>query len=117
MAIPLGASGRPCAVAVPVAEHSTAMAMQARTILDIRRQYNPRVWFVLAAAVLSLAADVTDRRTQTVPLPQGKAISIDIAIGTVRVEGWDRPDTAEITVERHAPSPAALSSLEMFQTQ
>ena len=75
---------------------------------SIRNKLAP---FVLASAVLSLAADVTDRRTQTVPLPQGKAISIDIAIGTVRVEGWDQPDTAEITVERHAPSPAALSSL------
>ena len=87
------------------------MTMQARTILDIRRKYNPRVWFVLAAAWLSLAADVTDRRTQTVPLPQGKAISIDISIGAVRVEGWDQPDTAEITIERRAPSTSALSSL------
>ena len=78
---------------------------------------------VIAAALLALAAsadlsavarsakvDVTDRQTKVLALPDGKPLVIEITIGTVRIEGWDRPD-AEITVERRAPSSSQFARL------
>jgi len=68
------------------------------------------VWIVLAAALLAAAADVTDRQGKTVALPQGKALSIDVTIGTVRIDGWDN-ESAQIVVERHVPSTPQLTRL------
>jgi DUF4097 and DUF4098 domain-containing protein YvlB len=70
-----------------------------------------------AAADLSAVAhrakvDVTDRRSQTVALPQGKTLSIAVTIGNVRVEGWERAD-AEILIERHVPTSAQLSRVPL----
>ena len=77
------------------------------------RKYNPRVWIALAATLLSslhastatgaAAADVTDRQTKLIALPDGRPLVIEITIGAVRIEGWDRPDV-EVTVERRAPA-------------
>jgi DUF4097 and DUF4098 domain-containing protein YvlB len=69
------------------------------------------VWIVLAAALV-VSADATDRQAQTVLLPAGKTLSIEITIGTVRIEGSDKPD-AEIIVERHAPSAAQLARVPL----
>jgi DUF4097 and DUF4098 domain-containing protein YvlB len=69
------------------------------------------VWIVLAAALLA-AADVTDRQTQTIPLPTGKVLSIDVTIGNVRIHGWDRADV-EIVVERRAPTQAQLARVPL----
>lgn len=69
------------------------------------------MWFALAALLAVL--DVTDRQTQSVALPQGKAITIDITIGSVRIEGWDRPDVADIVVERRAPAAADRARLPL----
>jgi hypothetical protein len=77
------------------------------------------VWVVLTAAIwladpsagLSVAkVDATDRQTKIVPLPDGKPLVIEITIGTVRIEGWDRQE-AEITVERRAPNASLLARL------
>ena len=86
------------------------------------------MWIVLAAAAWLLMSspgagaadlfadarraevDATDRQVRTVALPAGKAVSIAVTIGEVRIDGWDRPD-AEITVERHAPAAAQFSRL------
>lgn len=69
------------------------------------------MWFVLAAlAVLNLAS--TDRQTQTVSLPAGKTLAIEITVGSVRVEGWDKPH-AEILVERQAPTAAQLTRVPL----
>ena len=74
------------------------------------------MWIVLAAiARLSVVArgakaDVTDRQTQIVPLPAGKTLSIEVTIGTVRIDGWDRPDV-EIVIERRAPAAAQFARL------
>jgi DUF4097 and DUF4098 domain-containing protein YvlB len=75
------------------------------------------VWIVLAAAAWLLmsspaadAADATDRQTRTVALPAGKTLSIEVTIGAVRIEGWDRAD-AEISIERHAPTAAQFTRL------
>jgi len=68
------------------------------------------VWVVLAAALVTLFAAATDRQTRVVPLPAGKPLSIEVTIGSVRIEGWDRAD-ADITVERHAPAAAELARL------
>jgi DUF4097 and DUF4098 domain-containing protein YvlB len=78
---------------------------------------------VLAAALIAAlagpsamtrraTADVTDRQSQTVSLPAGKSLSIDVTIGQVRIEGWDRPD-AEIVVERHAPNAAQFTRVPL----
>jgi hypothetical protein len=63
---------------------------------------------VLAAALL--AAETMDRQTKVVPLTDGKPLVVEITIGTVRIEGWDKPE-AEIIVERRAPNAAQLSRL------
>jgi DUF4097 and DUF4098 domain-containing protein YvlB len=80
------------------------------------------VWIVLAAALVagvdlstvarSAKVDVTDRQTQTIPLPSGKTLSIEVTIGTVRIDGWDKPDV-EIVVERRAPAPAQLARVPL----
>ena len=69
------------------------------------------MWIVLAAALV-VSVDATDRQTQTVSLPAGKTLSIEITVGTVRIEGWDKPD-AEIIVERHAPAAAQFGRLPL----
>jgi len=66
------------------------------------------VWLALVAALV--IADATDRQTKVVPLPDGKPLVVEITIGSVRIEGWDRPE-AEITVERRAPSASQFSRL------
>lgn len=81
------------------------------------------MWVLLAAALVvsadaSTAApaakvDATDRQVQTVALPAGKTLSIDVTIGTVRIDGWDKPD-AEIVIERHAPTAAQLARLPLL---
>ena len=54
--------------------------------------------------------DATDRQAHTVSLPAGKTLSIEVTIGTVRIEGSGRAD-AEIVVERHAPNAAQLARI------
>ena len=63
-------------------------------------------------AALIAAADVTDRQTHTIALPPGKTLSIDVTIGAVRIEGWDRSDV-EIVVERRAPDAAQLARVPL----
>ena len=80
------------------------------------------MWIVLAAALIAAAdpsagahiaaVDVTDRQTKVVAMPPGKTLSIDVTIGNVRIDGWDRPDV-EIVVERRAPAAAQLSRLPL----
>ena len=73
------------------------------------QKYNPRVLTVLAAILLTLA-DVSDRQTKVITLAEGRPMVIDITVGTVRIEGWDKPET-EITIERRAPNAPQLSRL------
>jgi hypothetical protein len=67
------------------------------------------VWIAVVAALL--VADATDRQTKVVPLPDGRPLVIEITIGSVRIEGWDRQEEAQITVERRAPSAAQFARL------
>ncbi len=105
---------------------SRALARKMRLVIEprtrISRKYNPRVWMVLAA-VLAMSidstaaarraeADATDRQAQTVSLPPGKTLSIEVTIGIVRIEGSDRED-AEIVVERRAPNAAQLARVPL----
>ena len=85
-----------------VATTSSAIAR-----LRICRQYNPRVWIVLAAALITSEVDT---QTRVVALPAGKSLTIEITVGSVRIDGWDRAD-AEIAIERHAPAAAQLDRL------
>lgn len=57
-------------------------------------------------------ADFTDRQTQVMSLPAGKPLSVDITIGSVRIEGWDKPG-AEIVVERRVPNAAQLARVPL----
>ena len=78
------------------------------------------MWIVLAAALVTAAdsstvarsakADVTDRQTQVIPLPPGKPLSIEVTIGSVKIDGWDKADV-EIVIERRAPDKAQLARL------
>ena len=80
------------------------------------------MWTVLAAALLASIdmtavapgheADATDRRTQTISLPAGKTLSIEITIGVVRIEGSGRED-AEVIIERRAPNAAQLERVPL----
>lgn len=69
------------------------------------------MWIVLAAALVA-TVDVTDRQTQVVSLPPGKTVSIEVTIGTVRIEGSEKTDL-EIIVERRAPSQAQFVRLPL----
>jgi DUF4097 and DUF4098 domain-containing protein YvlB len=51
-----------------------------------------------------------DKQSRIVSLSAGKRLSIEITVGTVRIEGADRDD-AELTIERHAPNDAQLARL------
>ena len=68
------------------------------------------MWFVLAAALATAGADVSDKQARVVALSAGKTLSIEVTIGAVRIEGGERAD-AEIVIERRAPSAAALARL------
>jgi DUF4097 and DUF4098 domain-containing protein YvlB len=75
------------------------------------------VWIVLAAAFTVFSADLSaawiaesDKQSRVIPLPAGKTLSIEVTVGTVRIEGGDRGD-AEITIERHAPAATQLARL------
>ena len=75
------------------------------------------MWIVLAAAFTVFSADLSaawiaesDKQSRVIPLPAGKTLSIEVTVGTVRIEGGDRGD-AEITIERHAPAATQLARL------
>jgi hypothetical protein len=62
---------------------------------------------VLAAGAISTA---TDQRAYTIPLPPGRALSVELTVGHLRVRGESRSD-ALIEVVRTAPNPEALSRI------
>lgn len=64
-------------------------------------------WLTCSAA-LSLAADVTDRTTRSIPLKSGRAIRIDATVGDVTIVGSNRSDVV-LDVSRRAPSADALA--------
>ena len=71
------------------------------------------MWIVLFAAIaLGATVDVTDRQTQTISLPTGKPISIEVTVGNVRIDGWDKSDV-EVVVERRAPDKAQLARVSV----
>jgi DUF4097 and DUF4098 domain-containing protein YvlB len=72
------------------------------------------VGFLIVAAASALAGQPTragnhtDRQTRTIASLEGKSISIEVTVGTVRIEGSARPD-ATVDVERTAA--AGLSQI------
>lgn len=68
------------------------------------------MWLTLLIPLVTIAAAATDRQSRTVALPAGRALAIDMTVGSVRLEGWDRPE-AEIEIERRAPSTEELARL------
>ena len=68
------------------------------------------MWIVLAAALALAETDVADKQSRVITLPAGKTLSIEVTVGTVRIEGADRSDV-EITIERHAPAATQFARL------
>jgi len=68
------------------------------------------VWFVLLIPLVVAFADTTDRQVRTLPLPDGRALLIEVTAGSVRIDGWDR-DQVDIVIERRVPSPAHQARL------
>jgi DUF4097 and DUF4098 domain-containing protein YvlB len=66
-----------------------------------------RVLLALALAAPA-AADVTDRLSRTVPLTPGKAVTLQVTTGQVRISGWNRPELA-VEIVRRAPEAARLA--------
>jgi DUF4097 and DUF4098 domain-containing protein YvlB len=58
----------------------------------------------------STALADTKRQTRTVPLPAGRALTVEITIGQVTIEGSNRAD-AEIEIVQHAPSADGLARI------
>jgi hypothetical protein len=67
---------------------------------------------LLVASALPAFAD-TDRIVRTVALPPGRALSLEITVGHVRISGSTGPD-AVIEIVRHAPSREALARLPTY---
>jgi len=57
-----------------------------------------------------LVSAATDRLARTLPLPPGRAISVEITVGEVQIEGVPGSD-AVIEVVRHAPDATALDRI------
>lgn len=69
------------------------------------------MWLVLLVPLVATAfADTTDRQARTLPLPDGRALTIEVTIGSVRIDGWDR-DEVDIVVARRVPSAADQARL------
>lgn len=68
------------------------------------------VSLVLALAVVALsgAGAAIDRQTRTVPLAEGRALSVTLTVGSLRIRGESRPD-AHLEIARTAPTSAALA--------
>jgi hypothetical protein len=60
----------------------------------------------------AIVGQSNDRQSRTVALPAERALSVDITIGTIRIEGADRAD-AEIAIERNAPTTEALDRIPL----
>jgi len=58
----------------------------------------------------SVSGGDTDRQTRTLPLPPGRALSLEITVGQVRIESAPGGD-AVIDVVRHGPSAEALTRI------
>ncbi|MGE0042877.1 MAG: hypothetical protein AB7V01_16990 [Vicinamibacterales bacterium] len=63
---------------------------------------------VLCLSVLPASAGQAD--TRLLPLPPGRTLALDVTVGDVDIEGWDRPE-AQIVIERRGPGDEALQKL------
>lgn len=57
-----------------------------------------------------LVAAATDRQSRIVALPADRTLSIEVTIGSIRIEGSGRTD-AEIVIDREAPNTKALERI------
>lgn len=62
------------------------------------------------ALLLLLPVAVTDTQSRTVPLPDGRVLSVDVTIGKVRITGTTAA-AAVIEIVRKAPTPGGLSKI------
>src|SRR5262245_58007565 len=65
-------------------------------------------WLAVGSVTTAFAA--TDRQTRIVELPASRSLSIEITIGSIRIEGSDRTN-AEIVIDRDLPNAAASNRL------
>jgi len=111
----MGASGSPWAHAGVACARVVSAAIapkhrRASQATVIPEKYNAPVWWTLFVALATLVAADSERQSHTFTLPEGRAISIEVTVGSISIEGWDRPD-AVVEIERHGPSREALTRL------
>jgi len=77
------------------------------------REFSRATFDVLlsTAAVPSARADVSDRIARVVSIPPGTPVSVQITIGDVVVNGWDRDDVS-IEIVRHAADARQLALIQ-----
>jgi hypothetical protein len=68
------------------------------------------VLFLVCAALAAPALAATDRQTRVFAWSASRALTLDVAIGQIRIEGSARTDV-ELAVQRTAPTVAALAQL------
>ncbi len=69
------------------------------------------MWFApWIPLVVAAVTDTTDRQTRSLPLPDGRALAVEVTVGSVRVEGWDKAEI-EVAIERHVPTAAGQARL------
>ena len=70
----------------------------------------PAVAFAAMFSAALAAPPQGERVSRTVALPPGRSVSIDVTVGSVRIDGTARPDAA-IDVVRSAPTAAGLARM------
>jgi hypothetical protein len=68
------------------------------------------VLLLVCAALASPAVAATDRQTRVFTWTAGRALTLDVTIGQIRIEGSARPDV-EFAVQRTAPTTDGLAQL------
>lgn len=64
----------------------------------------------VVAVAASAASAATDRQTRVVALPPDRVLTIDLTIGSIKIEGSDRVDV-ELQIERQAPTTEGLARI------
>ena len=77
------------------------------------RAFYPLAIGALVLLTPAVALADTDRQTRTLPLPAGRAITLEITIGDVRIEGSARTD-AIIEIVRHAPNAQGMQRIPVL---
>jgi hypothetical protein len=76
----------------------------------VLRRFGAAALVLLALPLRAHGADVTDRLSKAIALPDGTPVFVEATVATVTITGSARPDVA-VTIVRHAPDTASLERL------